>query len=68
MLRKEFETWPTDSLPNATLGIVDIYVTNLGYLEDRSPRFTELPEGGMGESNKMLTGLEIASFISETDN
>ncbi len=66
MLGEEFETWPADLLPDTTLVTVGMHVTNLGYLEDRPPYFTELPEGGTEESNRMLIGLDTAAVIPKT--
>ncbi len=63
MLREEFETWLADPLSNATLITVGMHVTNLGYLADRSPRFTDLSDGGMEESNRMSVGLDRAAII-----
>ncbi len=68
MLGKEFETWPADPLPDTTLNTVGMHVTNIGYLKDGPPRFTELPDGGIEESNKMLVGLNTAAIIPETDD
>lgn len=45
-----------------------MHFTNLDYLNDGSLHFTELPDGGMKESNKMLIGLNIVTIIPETDN
>ena len=68
MLKEEFETWPADLLSNATLITVSMHVTNLGYLKNGPLRFTELPDGGIKKSNRMLVGLDIAVVIPETDN
>ncbi len=68
MLREEFETWPVDPLPDTTLIIVGMHVTKLGYLEDGPPCFTELPDGGTEESNRMLVGLDTAAVIPETND
>ncbi len=68
MLGEEFKTWPADPLPDTILITVGIHVTNLGYLEDRPPHFTELLDGSTKESNKMLVRLDIAAIIPETDN
>lgn len=50
MLREEFEIWLADPLFNIILIIVGMYVTNLGYLEDGSPYFTEFSDSGTEES------------------
>ena len=68
MLGEEFETWLADSLSNRILIIVGIHVTNLVYLEDKTPRFTEFLNCGMEESNKMLVKLNTATIILEIDN
>ncbi len=68
MLGEEFEMWPADPLPDTTLITVGMHITNLGYLEDGPPRFTELPDGGTEESNRMLVGLDIAAVIPKTDD
>ncbi len=68
MLGKEFETWPADPLSDPTLITVGMCVTNLGYLEDGSRRFTKLPNSGTEESNKMLVELDTAAVIPEADN
>ncbi len=68
MLGEEFETWPADPFPDATLITVGMHITHLSYLEDRPPRFTELPDSGTEESNRMLVGLDTAGVISETDD
>ncbi len=68
MLGEEFETWPADPLPDTTLITVGMHITNLGYLEDGPPCFTELPDGGTEELNRMLVGLDTAAIIPETDD
>ena len=68
MFRKEFETWPADFLSNATLIIIGIHVTNLGYLQNKPPHFMELFDSNTKESNKILVRLDIAAIIPETNN
>ncbi len=68
MLGEEFKTWPADPLPDATLITVGMHVTNLSYLEDGPPCFTQLPDGGMEESNRILVGVDTAAVIPETNN
>ncbi len=68
MLGEEFETWPVDFFPDATLIIVGMHVTKLGYQEDKPPRFIEFPDGGTEESNRILVGLDTAAVIPETKN
>lgn len=68
MLGEDFEIWPIDPLFNVTLIIVDIYVTNLGYLKNRSPYFTELPDSVMEKLNKILVGLDTATVIPDIDD
>ncbi len=68
MLREEFETWPADPLPNNTFIIVGMHVTNLGFIEDKPPCFTEFLDGGTEESSKMFVELDIAVVIPETNN
>ena len=60
--------WPVNTLPDATLITVDIYVINLGSLKDKLPYFMEFLDGGMEESNKKLVELNTAPVISETKN
>ena len=45
-----------------------MYITNLGYFEDRSPHFTELLDGNMEELNKILVELDTIAIIPEIDN
>ena len=68
MLEEEFETRPTDPLSNAIFIIVDIYIINLGYLENRPLHFMELLDSGTKEFNKILVGLNIATVIPETND
>ncbi len=68
MIGEEFLIWSTDLLPDTTLIIVSIHVTNLGYLKDNSFHFTELFNGGTKELNKILVGLSTAAIIPETDD
>ena len=68
MLRKKFETWLANPFPNITLIIVGMHITNLGYLEDKSLCFMELPNNGMEKSYRMLVGLDTAAIIQETNN
>ena len=68
MLKEEFETWPADLFPNATLITVGMHVTNLGYLKNRSLHFTESLDSNTEELNKILVRLDTAIVILETDN
>lgn len=68
MLGKKFKTWPADSLSNTIFVIMGIYVTNIGYLEDGSSCFTEISDGGIEESNKILKKLNIVAVIPKTHN
>lgn len=68
MLGEKFETWPANPLSNAILVIVGMHVTNMDYLKDKSPHFTELSNGSMKELNRLLVRLDIAVLISQTDN
>lgn len=68
MLGAKFETWPADSPSEAIFVKVGMYVTNLGYLEERSPCFTELPDRNTEESNRILIGLDIVAVIPETND
>ncbi len=68
MFREEFETWPANPHSDAPLITFGIHVINLGYLEDGPPCFTELPDSGTEESNRMLVGLDTAAVIPETDD
>ncbi len=45
-----------------------MHISNLSYLEDGPSRFTELPDGGTEESNRILVGLDTAAVIPETDD
>ena len=68
MLKEEFKTWPVNSLPNITLIIIGMHVTNLDYLENKPFCFTELLNGGIEKLNRMLVRLDTATVIPETDN
>lgn len=68
MLKEEFETWPADYLPDTTLVIIGMYVNDLDYLENELSCFTELPNGGTEEANRILVGLDTAGIIPEIDN
>ncbi len=61
MLGEKFEKWPADLFPNTTLVTIGNYVTNLGYLEDRSSYFIE-------KSKKILVGLDTAAVIPKTND
>lgn len=50
-----------------TFVIVDMHVINLGYLEDRSPCFMKLPDGGIKELSRMLVGLDTSIVIPKID-
>lgn len=65
MLEEEFKTWPADAIPDAILLILGIYVINLGYLEDRSPRVIELLDDGTEGLN---FGLDHATAIPDNNN
>ncbi len=67
MLREEFDIWPADPLSVVTLITINIYVTNLSYLEDKLLHFTKLLDDSMEESNKMLVGLDKTTIILKTD-
>lgn len=68
MFGEEIETWPVNPLPDTTLVIIGIYITNLSYLKDGPSHFMEFPDSSMEESNWMLVVLDIAAIIPETDN
>lgn len=68
MIEEEFETWPTDLIPDTIHLAVDIYVINLNYLENKFPRFMELSNSGTEKSNKMLVGLDTATMIPDNDD
>ena len=68
MLREEFETWLVDFFSNAILIIISMHVTNLSYLDDKPPCFTELPDGGTEELKRMLIGLNTATVILKIDD
>ena len=68
MLKEEFETWSIDHLPNTTLIIFGIHITNVGYLEDRCPYFIELSDGNIEESNKILIELDTTAIILKTND
>ena len=67
MLGEEFDMWSADSFPNVTFIMVCMHVTSLGYLENGPLCFTELLDGGIKESNRMLIGLDTAAIIPDTD-
>ena len=60
--------WPADLFSNAILIIISIYITNLGYLQDKSLYFTELSNGSIEELKKILIKLDITAIISEINN
>lgn len=64
----ERKTWPAHPIPDATLLTLGMHVTNLGYLEDGPPRFTELPDGGTEESNRTLVGLVNDDAIQDNNH
>ena len=68
IFKEEFELWPTDPFSNMTFVTVCIHITNLSYLEDRSPHFSELLNSGIEELNRILVGLDTAAIISGTNN
>lgn len=68
MLRKEFETWLADHIPNKSLLILGIHVSKLRYLKNRPIYFTNLLDGDMRELNKTLGGLENAATIPNNNN
>ena len=68
MLREEFKMWLVDPFPNITLIIIGIYVTSLGYLEDKPLCFINLLNSSIEELNKMLIKLDTATVIPKTDN
>lgn len=49
MLKKEFEIWLADSIPDVILLTLSMHVTNLGYLEDKTLHVTELSDGSTKE-------------------
>lgn len=67
MLGEEYKTWPINPLLDGILVTIGIHVIKLGYLEDGSPHFTKLLEGGTEDSNRMLLRLDSAAIILETD-
>lgn len=67
-LRKEFETWPAVSIPNATLLTFDIQIINLGYLDDGLFCFTELPNSSTKQLNRTLRGLHNTAVILDNNN
>lgn len=68
MFENEFKTLLVDLFSNTTLAIVNMHITNLGYLEDKLFCFTKLLDSGIEELNKMLLGLDTAAVIPITDN
>ena len=63
MLGEKFETWLIDPLSDATLITVDMHITNLGYLENKSLYLTKLPDCNIEESNRMLVGLDTVAIF-----
>lgn len=68
MLGEEFKTWPADSIPITKLLTIGIHVTNFGNLEDGLPYFTELPDSGIKESDRMLIRLNTAAVILDNND
>ena len=67
MFRKLFKMWLADLFLDAILITIGIYIINLGYLEDRSLYFTELPNDGTEELNRILVWLDIVAVIQKID-
>lgn len=68
MLEKEFEMWPANFFFDTIFITIGMHVTNLGYLEDRSPYFTKFSYGSIEELNKILVRLDTVAVIPKTDN
>lgn len=65
MLREEFKTQFIDTIPDTTLLILSIHITNLGYLKYRPLCVIKLPNGSIKELN---FGLDYAAAIPDTNN
>lgn len=63
----EFEMWPTNFIPIATLFILKIYIINLNYQKDSTFYFTELPDSNTKKSNR-IERLDKAGTILENNN
>lgn len=68
ILREKFKTWPVDAFSNKTFITVNIYITNLDYLEDGLTHFTELLDGNIVDSSRMLISLDTTTVIFKIDN
>lgn len=64
----EFKTWSANLFSNGTFITISIYIINLGYWENRPSCFTEFPDCGIKESNRIWVGLDIATIIPKTNN
>lgn len=60
---KEFETWLADSIFNATLFTLKMYITNQSYLKHASSHFMELLDDNTEKSNKFVSGLDSIATI-----
>ena len=67
MFGEGFNTWSIDPFPNTTFITVSMHVISLRYLEDGSLYFTELPDSGTEELNRMLVGLDTTAVIPNID-
>ncbi len=65
--REEFETWPIDLIFDVTLRALGIHVTNLGYLEDKTPRITKFPNSNTVGLDLGL-GFNLATAIPNNNN
>lgn len=68
MLREEFKIWLTNPIFDVIFIIIDMHVSNLDYLKNKSLSFTKVPDSGIKKSNKMMVGLDITAIILKTDN
>lgn len=65
--KEKFETWPANPISDAILLALNMYITNLGYLEDEAPCGTELLNGGTEELDLRL-GLDHATTIPDNND
>lgn len=65
MLKEDFNKWPVISVANNIFISLRMYVFSLGYLENGSSWFVELPDGGTKESNILLMGLNKQTFFAD---
>lgn len=68
MLEKQFKIWLKDFFSNISLVIVNMHITNLDYLKNKSLCFIKLLNSNIKELNTILIELDIPTVISKTNN